>query len=65
MWPDKETNIDYLNFGYIVDLIVEIAICKIERGHENAEIEGIGHCFARIEKHLTTSTILVHSRGRI
>lgn len=26
MWPDKETNIDYLNFGYIVDLIVEIAI---------------------------------------
>lgn len=26
MWPDKETNIDYLNFGYIVDLIVEIAM---------------------------------------
>lgn len=26
MWPDKETNIDYLNFSYIVDLIVEIAM---------------------------------------
>ena len=26
MWPDKETNIDYLNFRYLVDLIVEIAI---------------------------------------
>lgn len=26
MWPDKETNIDYLNFAYIVDLIVEIAM---------------------------------------
>lgn len=26
MWPDKETNIDYLNFGYLVDLIVEIAM---------------------------------------
>lgn len=26
MWPDKETNTDYLNFGYIVDLIVEIAM---------------------------------------
>lgn len=25
MWADKETNIDYLNFGYLVDLIVEIA----------------------------------------
>ena len=26
MWPDKETNIDYLNFGYLVDLIVEITM---------------------------------------
>lgn len=26
MWPDKETNIDYLNFGHLVDLIVEIAM---------------------------------------
>lgn len=26
MWPDKETNIDYFNFWYIVDLIVEIAM---------------------------------------
>ena len=26
MWPDKETSIDYLNFGYLVDLIVEIAM---------------------------------------
>lgn len=26
MWPDKETNIDYLNFGYLVDLIVEISM---------------------------------------
>ncbi len=26
MWPDKETNTDYLNFGYLVDLIVEIAM---------------------------------------
>ena len=26
MWPDKETNIDYLNFGYLVDLMVEIAM---------------------------------------
>ena len=26
MWPDKETNIDYLNFRYLVDLIVEIAM---------------------------------------
>lgn len=25
MWSDKETNIDYLNFGYLVDLITEIA----------------------------------------
>lgn len=25
MWSDKETNIDYLNFGYLVDLIAEIA----------------------------------------
>ena len=26
MRPDKETNFDYLNFWYIVDLIVEIAM---------------------------------------
>ena len=26
MWSDKETNVDYLNFGYLVDLIVEIAM---------------------------------------
>lgn len=26
MWPDKETNIDYLNFGFLMDLIVEIAM---------------------------------------
>lgn len=26
MWSDKETKIDYLNFGYLVDLIVEIAL---------------------------------------
>lgn len=26
MWSDKETNIDYLNFGFLVDLIVEIAM---------------------------------------
>lgn len=25
MWPDKETEIDYLNFGYMVDLVVDIA----------------------------------------
>lgn len=25
MWSDKETEIDYLNFGYLVDLIVDIA----------------------------------------
>ena len=25
MWPDKETNIDYLNFGYMVDMVVDIA----------------------------------------
>ena len=25
MWPDKETEIDYLNFGYMVDMIVDIA----------------------------------------
>jgi len=25
MWPDKETEIDYLNFGYMVDLIADIA----------------------------------------
>lgn len=25
MWPDKEADIDYLNFGYLVDLIVDIA----------------------------------------
>ena len=26
MWPDKEANIDYLNFRYLVDLIVEIVM---------------------------------------
>lgn len=25
MWPDKEAEIDYLNFGYMVDLVVDIA----------------------------------------
>ncbi|MBF1640097.1 KAP family P-loop NTPase fold protein [Prevotella sp.] len=25
MWPDKETEIDYLNFGYMVDLVADIA----------------------------------------
>lgn len=25
MWPDKETEIDYLNFGYMVDMVVDIA----------------------------------------
>lgn len=25
MWPDKETEVDYLNFGYMVDMIVDIA----------------------------------------
>ena len=25
MWPDEETEIDYLNFGYMVDLLVDIA----------------------------------------
>lgn len=25
MWPDKETDIDYLNFGYMVDMVVNIA----------------------------------------
>ena len=25
MWPDKEANIDYLNFGYMVDLVADIA----------------------------------------
>lgn len=25
MWPDKETNIDYLNFGYMVDMVADIA----------------------------------------
>ena len=25
MWPDKEADIDYLNFGYLVDLIADIA----------------------------------------
>ena len=25
MWPDKESNIDYLNFGYLVDMIADIA----------------------------------------
>lgn len=24
MWPDKETEIDYLNFGYMVDLVADI-----------------------------------------
>ena len=24
MWPDKETNIDYLNFGYMVDMVADI-----------------------------------------
>ncbi len=28
MWSDKETNIDYLNFGYLVDLIAKIATDK-------------------------------------
>lgn len=26
MWPDKEAEIDYLNFGYMVDMVVDIAI---------------------------------------
>lgn len=26
MWPDKEADVDYLNFGYLVDLVVEIAM---------------------------------------
>ena len=25
MWPDKEANIDYLNFGYMVDMVADIA----------------------------------------
>lgn len=25
MWPDKETEIDYLNFGYMVDMVADIA----------------------------------------
>ena len=25
MWPDKETEIDYLNFGYMVNLVADIA----------------------------------------
>jgi len=25
MWPDKETNVDYLNFGYMVDMVADIA----------------------------------------
>lgn len=25
MWRDKETEIDYLNFGYMVDMVVDIA----------------------------------------
>ena len=25
MWPDKESNIDYLNFGYLVDMVADIA----------------------------------------
>lgn len=25
MWPDKETEIDYLNFGYLVDMLVNLA----------------------------------------
>lgn len=25
MWPDKESNIDYLNFGYLVDMVTDIA----------------------------------------
>ena len=29
MWSDKEANIDYLNFGYLVDLIVEIAMNRV------------------------------------
>lgn len=28
MWPDKETEIDYLNFGYMVDMIADIATNK-------------------------------------
>lgn len=28
MWPDKEAKKDYLNFGYLVDLIVDIATNK-------------------------------------
>lgn len=28
MWPDKEAKKDYLNFGYMVDLVVEIATNK-------------------------------------
>lgn len=25
MWPDKEAEIDYLNFGYMIDIVVDIA----------------------------------------
>lgn len=25
MWPDKESNIDYLNFGYLVNMVTDIA----------------------------------------
>ena len=25
MWPDKESEIDYLNFGYLVDMVADIA----------------------------------------
>lgn len=28
MWPDKETEIDYLNFGYMVDMVVDIATSR-------------------------------------
>ena len=26
MWPDKETEIDYLNFGYMVNLVANIFV---------------------------------------
>ena len=25
MWPDKEADIDYLNFGYMIDMVADIA----------------------------------------
>lgn len=53
-----------MGFGWNLEWTA-VEVVKLENGESDAEIEGIVRRFTQIEKHLMTSTRLVHSRGRI